>query len=483
MTTNSISLPKELRLRSLHPLIEIDDGSCPLLYDLERTFIIEVPVEFRFRINPAFKTGDLDEALVEWLMHEDLLTSEKPRDWAQGTQPDIPQLTDVSLDMSGACNLGCVYCFENDIDSRVGPMLDETAMASLDFVFKKTEGAPRIALHFGSGEPLMRFDLLERIVAEANRRAEASGQEISYELTTNATLVTQEIAKFLCDHPFNVRVSCDGPSHLHNKFRPFHRGQNSYFAVEKGLRWLLEYLPERLTVNSVLSGGTRLSELWAWAKELRLRHYHVIKVGAYADSDINIREIELRDFRTDLELVCDDMVADLEVGRIPIDYQPVTKVVRRLMLPEPITRFCGVAGSYLGVASNGKVYPCFRHLGLKQYDLGNIWHGVDNEKRQHFLGHEAADVDSRPVCEECWARYLCGGGCYADSTVYGSDKLKPQVQHCPFWRTEIEMAIRFYDRLRRTNPIYCLSLFGDDADAILDSMDKKPSFLQRKNCG
>lgn len=482
MDTSYINSSTKRRLRSVYPIVDAD-GFCSLLYDQERTFIIEVPTELRSRIASAIGIANADEAVAGWLASEDLLTTEERVVWAQGSQPPIPSLTDVSLDMSGSCNLGCVYCFENDINSRIGPMADETAMATLDFVFNKTAGSPRVALHFGSGEPLMRFDLLQKIVAEADRRAEASGQAISYELTTNATLVTTQIARFLRDHPFNVRVSCDGPPTLHNSFRPYVGGQNSYPAVERGLKLLLEYLPDRLTVNSVLSGGTKLSELWQWAKQMGLRHYHVIKVGAYSDHNINLRESELRRFRLELLAVCDDMFDDLEAGRVPIDYQPITKVVRRLMIPEPITRFCGVAGSYLGVASNGAVYPCFRHLGVKQYDLGDVRNGVDDQKRQSFLGQEAADVDSRPVCQDCWARYLCGGGCYADSTVYGPNKLMPQVQHCPFWRTEIELAIRFYDRLRQSDPTYCLRLFGDNPESLLSSLEgKSPSFLRRKNC-
>src|ERR1039458_10062665 len=102
------------------------------------------------------------------------------------------------------------------------------------------------------------------------------------------------------------------------------------------------------------------------------------------------------------------------------------------MLPEPVTRYCGVAGSYLAVASNGMMYPCFRHLGLDEYRLGDARNGVSDEKRLAFLRSEAADVDSRPVCRECWARYLCGGGCYADSVFFGLKKRRPQEQHCPF---------------------------------------------------
>ena len=223
------------RLRAVHPLAD-GDGSCSYLYDLERTLIIEVPLEFQGYIGAALESGDIDSALIAWLASEELLTSDRRITWAQGPRPAFPAVTDISLDMSGACNMGCTYCFESDINSRIGRMTEATASATLDFLFRKTNGKSRITLHFGSGEPLLRFDLLQKIVAEAMRRAGESGQQLSLELTTNATLVTHDIACFLRDHPFNVRVSCNGPAHLHDRFRPLAGGKPSYAAVERGLR-------------------------------------------------------------------------------------------------------------------------------------------------------------------------------------------------------------------------------------------------------
>jgi uncharacterized protein len=223
------------RLRALHPILD-GDGGCGLVYDLERTFVLEVPPEFQVSIASGLSTGVFDRPLIRWLTETDLLTDQEPRSWAEGKTPALPAITDISFDMSGACNMGCAYCFEDAIASRIGPMSDETAVASLDFVFSRTAAAPHIALHFGSGEPLIRFDLLKRIVGEANARAAVLGKTIAYDLTTNATLVTEES-------------------------------------------------------------------------------------------------------------ICADMLAELRQGGVPIDYQPLTKVVRRLMIPQPITRFCGVAGS------------------------------------------------------------------------------------------------------------------------------------------
>jgi uncharacterized protein len=98
------------------------------------------------------------------------------------------------------------------------------------------------------------------------------------------------------------------------------------------------------------------------------------------------------------------------------------------------------------------------------------------------MREEAADVDNRPVCRDCWARYLCGRGCYADSTVYGPEKLEPQVPHCPFWKIEINTAIRFYRRLVATDPLHCIRLFGDDPDKLFTAMNEMPSFMKKANC-
>jgi uncharacterized protein len=467
------------RLRAHHLLPE-RDGSCRLLYDLERTLLMEVPEPLRGRIDSALAAPDSE--LAAWLADENLLTGEAPLVWNEESRSQLPALTDLSLDIAGACNMGCVYCFEREIPARAGRMTEETALAAVDFLFSMAMGAPKVALHFGSGEPLLRFDLLQTIVAAATRRAAEAGQELSLELTTNGTLVTPAIAEYLRDHPFHVRVSCDGPPAVHNQMRPLAGGQESYGAVERGLRMLLEHLPDRVTVNSVLAGGTRLRDLWAWAGTLGLKHYHVIKVGAYTDDDVSLRSTELADFAADLAAICDDMYADLVAGRQPVNYQPITKIVRRLMIPQPVIRFCGAGGSYLGAAANGKLYPCFRHLGISQYELGDIWHGADAGRRREFRNCEAADVDRRPVCQDCWARYLCGGGCYADSSVYGPDKTRPQVQHCPFWRAEVEAAIRFYHRLISADPAYCLRLFGDELDAVLAAMGGELQFMQPKNC-
>lgn len=466
--TAAASAPE--RLRDIHPIPRRDGG--PLLYDLERTYLFAPPPYFADRL-AQWPPAEIDRDLAAWLRAQELLTAKPPPAKTEAADAPAPQITDVSIDLPGACNMGCTYCFEKPIFSRIGAMAPAVVDRSVDFAFEAAAGAPKVVLHFGSGEPVIAFGQLRRVVERAERLARRSGQEVEFELTTNATLVTPEIAAFFAAHPFNVRVSCDGPAAVHDAFRPMANGRDSYPLVERGLRILLEFLPDRLTVNSVFCSGTRLRDLWSWAKDIGVRHYHAIKVGAAGDGRESLAEADLAEFTEDTAAIADEIYRTLCAGGRPIDYHPLAKTVRRMMLPQPITRFCGVAGSYVGVAADGSVYPCFRHLGLSEYRLGDVDGGVDDQRRQAYRREEAAEVDRRPVCRSCWARYICGGGCYADSVVYGPDRLAPQTGHCPFWRAEIAEGIRLYERLRSTSPMLCLSMFGDDVEAVIDRAESR----------
>lgn len=54
----------------------------------------------------------------------------------------------------------------------------------------------------------MEFDLIKKCVAYADSRSE--GRKVSYNFTTNGTLLTEEKYEFLVEHDFALLVSLDG---------------------------------------------------------------------------------------------------------------------------------------------------------------------------------------------------------------------------------------------------------------------------------
>ena len=86
-----MSMPGAVRLRSLYPLTE-DDGSCPLVYDVERSAVLAVPEDLQLHFAQALETGDPDEDMLGWLMSEDLLTNELPA--GPGRERSAPEPSD-----------------------------------------------------------------------------------------------------------------------------------------------------------------------------------------------------------------------------------------------------------------------------------------------------------------------------------------------------------------------------------------------------
>lgn len=75
MDTASFPMPGALRWRAMHPVVG-GDGSCSLIYDMERAAVLQVPEHLQLHVVSALEIGELDEDLLTWLVDEDLLTIE-----------------------------------------------------------------------------------------------------------------------------------------------------------------------------------------------------------------------------------------------------------------------------------------------------------------------------------------------------------------------------------------------------------------------
>src|SRR5215203_5917975 len=274
----TMPMPGALRLRALHPLIE-GDGSCSLIYDLERAAVMEVPEELQFHVAPALETGDLDEALLGWLVNEDLLTGEGGIDWSGGDSGGFfgGQGFFGSQETAGWWNPGALYRIDDQLHARIDQSREEAVLEVVGFVFKQSFGNSRVKLHLNWGGSFPGNGLLERIVVESSRLGGLLQQEISFELTLDAGEVTPARADFLAGYSFQVRLRCGSYPAPVDGFYADRSARVDRFAggdrwsAEPAVRLLLDRLGDRLTVHSTLGRG-RLLDLWEWAKRLGIRH-------------------------------------------------------------------------------------------------------------------------------------------------------------------------------------------------------------------
>ena len=139
------------------------------------------------------------------------------------------------------CEHSCPYCqvSRQSTDRARYDMSEETAQRALKIAF----GSPsaRIKIEFQGGEPLLNFDLIEKMVLGAKAAAAASRKKLDFVIASNLALLTDEHLSFCKTHDVLLSTSLDGPADLHNKNRP-RPGGNSHELAVKGIRRAQEFL-------------------------------------------------------------------------------------------------------------------------------------------------------------------------------------------------------------------------------------------------
>jgi hypothetical protein len=439
LCVTAMPMPGALRLRALHPLIE-GDGSCSLIYDLERAAVVEVPEELQFYIAPALETGDLDEAMLGWLVNEDLLTGERGAGGAGAAGPP---------EAAAWWSPGSIYRVDGELHARIGRAPQEATLELVGFVIKQSFGTSRIKLHLGWGGSYPGTALLERIAVEASRLAARLHKEISFELTLDAGEVTAARADFLAGSAFQVRLLCGSyPA----TFLADRCSGGRAWKASRVVRLLLGRLGDRLTVHCLLDSA-RLLDLWEWAKEVGLRHLDATIPEDSAIGDGSPRPGRLREIRNDLLAVAEEMADELAAQRRPIDFKPLTRIVDRLMRSEPLDSPRGVNA---GFASQLPVCDAYPRSFLESFDLR-----APAGLRDAGESAEPAAGEAGGPCQGCWARRMCSHSAYVVSPQDAEEAREITEDGCALWRTEVEVALRFYHRLAHTDPLQVRRFFED----------------------
>ncbi len=133
------------------------------------------------------------------------------------------------------CDYSCQYCqvSRQTDDKQAFDMSESTADKALDLVFRSP--SPAIKIEFQGGEPLLNFNLIRYVVASAKTRNIQHQKDLQFVITTNLSLLTDEVLNFCVEHSICLSTSLDGPELLHNANRP-RPGKNGYQLTIDGIK-------------------------------------------------------------------------------------------------------------------------------------------------------------------------------------------------------------------------------------------------------
>ncbi|MEW5762430.1 MAG: thioether cross-link-forming SCIFF peptide maturase [Bacillota bacterium] len=392
-----------------------------------------------------FPREAIDEAVAEirTLAHQGLLFAPDPYG---GYEPPPPLVKALCLNVAHACNLSCGYCFAGGGEYGAGPavMPPEIARRAVDFLIAASGPRKRVEIDFFGGEPLLALDTVRAAVAYAREREAAAGKEFGFTLTTNALLLTDEVIDYLLRHGFNVVLSLDGRPEVHNRFRRTRGGQGSYAAVRERILRFIErwenwdgprgYYYVRGTFTRY---NQDFAEDFLHLVDLGVRFISLEPAVGRGDEEWTIREEDLPRLEAEYERLARLYLA-LRVGgrdvhffhfRLDLDGGPC--------LPRRLTG-CGAGCGYLAVAPDGSLYPCHQFDGRDAFRLGDVWSGATEPRLVEDF--RQAHIYRKP-CRDCWAKFLCSGGCHAAAFIANGNVLTPYVVGCRLMQKRLECAL------------------------------------------
>jgi len=395
--------------------------------------------------------------VVEDFLEMDIIRGDGP------ARPDHPKvkienypLSTIILNVNTGCNLGCSYCYKEDLATPAkGELMGlDTARKSIDLLLREGARRDRVNVVFFGGEPLSNMPLIRGAVDYAEARCAALGKKVDFSLTTNATLLTEEIIDYLNAHRFGIAISMDGPKAVHDKNRKTVGGKGTYDVVAHKARMLLD----RYTARPV---GARVT-LTAGVTDVVAIHHHLkydlgfaeVGFAPVTSGDIalyNLSNGELHEVFRNMKRLGEDYLTEALAGRsngFSNMHQLMTDLYEGTKKALP----CGAGVGLLAVDHKGDLNLCHRFTGSEIETYGSVDAGIKKKELGAFL--EGRAERDGTWCATCRIRNLCSGGCYHESYATYDDIHKPTYHYCDLMRDWIDFGIGVYSRILRDNPRY-----------------------------
>ena len=348
----------------------------------------------------------------------------------------------LCLHIAHDCNLACRYCFagEGEYHGRRALMSFEVGKKALDFLVENSGNRVNLEVDFFGGEPLMNWQVVKELVEYGRTLEEPYHKKFRFTLTTNGVLLNEEILEFANREMANIVLSIDGRKKIHDRMRPFRRGQGSYDLIVPRFQQVAESRGQTgyYVRGTFTHHNTDFSRDVLHLADLGFQQISVEPVVAGPEDDYAITEADLPELKEEYDALAAEMLKRRREGRgfhffhFMIDLEGGPCVAKRLS-------GCGSGTEYLAVTPWGDLYPCHQFVGNEKFLMGNVEEGVlRTDIRDEFKG---CNVYAKEKCRKCFAKFYCSGGCAANSYNFHGNINDAYDIGCELQRKRVECAI------------------------------------------
>ena len=384
------------------------------------------------------------EELIDLVKEEVLYSKDLYEEIAMAGDESESYIKALCLNVIHDCNLRCKYCFadEGEYKGCRKPMSAEVGKRAIDYVLENSGNIKNIEVDLFGGEPLMVFDTIKEIVDYAKEKDKLYNKNIRFTMTTNATLLNDEIIDYIDKNMGNIILSIDGRKEVNDNVRIRVDGSGCYDRILPNIKKMVD---RRDPSKQYYARGTFTREntdffedVMALANE-GFSEISIEPVVLPDSHNLSIRSEDLPKIYEQYDMLYKEMLRRAENNDNPfkfyhfnIDLNGGPCVYKRIA-------GCGAGHEYVAITPDGDIYPCHQFVGNEEFLLGNINSGIKNKNLSKDFKN--AHIYNKPKCKECWARFYCSGGCQANNFNFNGDIHVPYEIGCEMQKKRIECAI------------------------------------------
>jgi uncharacterized protein len=372
-------------------------------------------------------------------LYEDIAMNDKSKSFIKA----------LCLNVAHDCNLKCKYCFADEGEYKGCRKLltPEVGKKSVDFVIKNSGPRRNIEIDLFGGEPLMNFDTIKEVVDYAREQEIIHKKNIRFTMTTNATLLNDEIMEYIDKNMGNIVLSIDGRKEINDSVRVRADGSGSYERILPKIKTMVDRRDKSKQYyvrGTFTRANTDFYEDVKHLADLGFKEVSVEPVVLPDEHELSLRREDLPVIFEQYDKLYEDLLKRHEEGRgfkfyhFNIDLQGGPCVYKRIS-------GCGAGHEYVAVTPDGDIYPCHQFVGNESFKMGDVFSdNIDLDIADTF---KKAHIYNKPICRECWARFYCSGGCQANNFNFNGDMNVPYDLGCEMQKKRIECAIALKSKM------------------------------------
>lgn len=354
--------------------------------------------EYRIKDKNTKEYNDIISLLNKGYFHVEWIDEIKHRDSDNIVYLLNRSINRLTLQVTHDCNMCCRYCNfskDNKIDRTHGKrnMPLSIAKQSIDFLYAHSKDIGKVYISFYGGEPFLNFDLIQNATNYSKQLFEL--KEIQYNITTNATIMTEDIISYLVNNNVFLSISLDGPKEIQNKHRLFsENGMDTFDIVMKNIEKLKKYENYfRRYVNflPVYFSDEKKDDVLEFYERIGINRSCVIMREADLRG-IDYDEIQNRNKnQTENEKKYTYFCDALD------DKNPIPSIWQHNGPCIP-----GVQKIFVNI--DGDIQLCEKIIDYKKTHIGNVYNGFDFNKVKFILNlGKINEVE----CKKCWCMRFC----------------------------------------------------------------------------